>query len=127
NADGCLTATGFPHDHHIGFSSSHRSPQILFLSYFQNPLAFRTGTYARDGLLPPEGDAIATAFAPFTAFALQAGLLPRGLYMKLVQQFVLLLQEIEFVCHQRSLLTLSGHATAHPFSRFRARVITTDC
>jgi hypothetical protein len=97
------------------------------LSYFQNPLAFRTGTYARDGLLPPEGDAIATAFAPFTAFALQAGPLPRGLYMKLVQHFVLLLQEIEFVCHQRSLLTLSGHATAHPFSRFRARVITTDC
>jgi hypothetical protein len=50
-----------------------------------------------------------------------------GLNVQLVQQIFLLLNLIEFVGHDVSCSVSSGHATAHPFSRFRARVITTDC
>lgn len=67
------------------FCFCHRSPPIILPLYFHNPLAFRTGTHARDGLPPPGGYGITAALAPGKAHSLQAGPLSCGLYMQLVQ------------------------------------------
>ena len=117
NADGCLTATGFPRPSHW-FSSSHRSPQILFSRISRtnrwHSVQVHYAGMACCRLRGCDCRSIRTG----CGFALQAGSLPS----RPVYEAGSAIRPAPAGDRDSSASTLCSHcpdATAHPFLRFQ--------